>query len=579
MWWFILVPIGLLYLCYRLLYTKNKSGSGLPTIAVEEVVSESKPIKMVLKDSHLANAGTGMDPQAETEQLPVDPGPSAEPIPPYDPLLDLRDYRYPALDLLNPADEMADRLEDNTLEANKNRIVGLLLNYGIHLSKITANPGPGATMYEIVPAAGVRVARIKRLEEEMAMGLAASSVRIIAPIPGKAAIGIEVPKLGTRPASIRSVLAAEAFQHSPFDLPIVIGRKTDNVDITLDLASLPHLLIAGATGQGKSIELHSILLSLLYKKHPSELKLVLMDPQKVELGLYRIIERHFLAKVPGRKEAIVSDAKYSSETLTAVCVEMDNRYDLLHEAEVKDIGEYNLKFKMRLLDPRKGHQYLPFIVVAIEDFPDLPGSDGSAVEGATIRLAERGPRVGIHLIVSTSRLSTTSFPHHLINHFPARAVFKLGSREDSRAVLGEPGAERLLGNGDMLFQWEGVITRLQGALVESVEVVRVTDFIGHQRGYPEAYKLPEFISEQEIEGKDFDLAERDPLFEEAARLIVSHQLGSTALIQRKLLLGYNRAGRLMDQLEAAGVVGPGMGSKPRDVLIKSETELDHYLRL
>jgi S-DNA-T family DNA segregation ATPase FtsK/SpoIIIE len=577
MWLLILLPIGLLYLCYRLLYIKTKSSNGPPTTANGADAAGGEPTGTDPKGEHFSNANTKIDPPVETAPPPPDPAPPVEPLTPYDPTLDLRDYQYPPLDLLNETDDSAIIPDVATIEANKNLIVGLLKNYDIHLAKINAFPGPAVTLYEIVPAAGVRVARIKHLEEELTLGLAASSVRIIAPIPGKGAIGIEVPNGERRPVGIRSVLTSDTFQQSSFDLPIVIGRKTDHVDVIVDLVTLPYLLIAGATGQGKSIEMHTILTSLLYKKHPSELKLVLMDPQKVELGLYRTIEKHFLAVVPGQDEAIVSHGKYFGETLVALCVEMDNRYDLLHEAEAHDVKEYNGKFINRQLNPRKGHQYLPFIVVAIEDYSDLLGGDGPVVEGATIRLAERGARVGIHLILSTSRLSPASFPHHLIAHFPARAVFKLSSRDDSKTVLGEPGAERLLGSGDMLFEWEGLTTRLQGPWIGTSEVERVTDFIGRQRGYPQAYKLPEFIDETEIDGAGFDLADRDPLFEEAARLIVSSGLGSTALIQRKMLLGYNRAGRLMDQLEAAGVVGPGMGSKPRDVLIKSEMELEQYL--
>jgi DNA segregation ATPase FtsK/SpoIIIE, S-DNA-T family len=585
MWLLILLPIGLLYLCYRLLYTNANTRNGPPTATAEADAYEGESIETDAKDEIWSIANRTANPSDEVEPQPVEtepsrenPAPPVEPLPPYDPTLDLRDYRYPSLDLVNATDDRAGIPDHPTIEANKTLIVGLLKNYDIHLAKITAFPGPAVTLYEIVPAAGVRVSRIKHLEEEMTLGLASSSVRIIAPIPGKGAIGVEVPNGEQRPVGLRSVLASRAYQQSNFDLPIAIGRKTDSEEVIVDLAALPHLLIAGATGQGKSIEMHTILTSLLFKKHPSQLKLVLMDPQKVEMGLYGTIGKHFLAKVPGQEEAIVSHGKYFGGTLAALCVEMDNRYDLLHEAEAPGIKEYNDKFTRRLLDPRKGHQYLPFIVVAIEDFSDLLGLDGPAVEGSTMRLAERGSRVGIHLILSTSRLSPTSFPHRLIAHFPARAVFKLTSKEDSRAVLGEPGADRLLGNGDMLFQWEGLTTRLQGAWIDSSEVERVTGFIGRQSGYPQVYKLPEFVSEQEMESKDFDLADADPLFEEAARLIVSNGLGSTALIQRKMLLGYNRAGRLMDQLEAAGVVGPGMGSKPRDVLIKSVMELDRYLR-
>jgi len=578
MWLLILLPIGLLYLCYRLLFSRNKAAQPPSTIAVEWNASEGEPTEMDHKDKHLPTAISSIGPPAEADPRSEKSTPVVKDLFPYDPSLDLRDYQYPSLDLLNATDDHVKKPDDPTIEANKTLIVGLLKNYNIWLAKITASVGPAVTLYEIVPAAGVRVSRIKNLEDEMTLGLAASSVRIIAPIPGKRAIGIEVPNGERRPVGIRSLLTSEKFQHTPFDLPIAIGRKTDNEEVIVDLSALPHLLIAGATGQGKSIALHTILISLLYKKHPSQLKLVLMDPQKVELGLYRTVERHFLAKVPGQEEAVVSYGKYFSETLAALCVDLNNRYDLLHETQAQHIKEYNNKFTRRLLDPRKGHQYLPLIIVAIEDFPDLLGLDGPPVEQFTIQLAERGPRVGIHLILTTSRLSPSSLLHQLIPHFPARAVFKVTSREDSKTMLGEPGAERLLGSGDMLFQWEGVTTRLQGALIDSSEVERVTGFIGRQHGYSQAYTLPEFISEKEVAASEFNLSDRDPLFDEAARLVVIHQLGSTSLIQRKMKLGYNRAGFLMDQLEAAGIVGPDKGSQPRAVFIKSEMELDQLLR-
>jgi len=509
-------------------------------------------------------------PDSEESLLPAD-------LPDYEPTLDLRDYKYPGLELLEQHGSEKIVQDPSELETNKNQIINTLKNYDISISKISATVGPTVTLYEIVPAPGVRISRIKNLEDDIALSLAALGIRIIAPIPGKGTIGIEVPNVKKTVVSMRTLLSSEKFTHSPFSLPIAIGKRIDNENFIVDLTTMPHLLMAGATGQGKSVGLNAILVSLLYKKHPSQLKLVLVDPKKVELSIYRTIEKHFLAKLPGEEEAIITDTKKVVHTLNALCIEMDNRYDLLKEANVRNIKEYNEKFIKRRLNPQKGHQYLPFIVLVVDEFADLIMTAGKEVEMPIARLAQLARAVGIHLIIATQRPSVNIITGTIKANFPARIAFKVSSKIDSRTILDGGGADQLIGKGDMLIALGSEVTRLQCAFVDTPEVEAITQFIGKQRGYPEAYKLPEYVDEKEMEAKDFDLGDRDPLFDEAARLIVANQLGSTSLIQRKMKLGYNRAGRLMDQLEAAGVVGPGQGSKPRDVLIKTEMELDQYL--
>lgn len=519
----------------------------------------------------IRSAGPVLESGEEEEQL------LPENLPDYEPTLDLRDYKYPTLDLLEAHGSEKIVQDATELEANKNQIINTLKNYDISISKISATVGPTVTLYEIVPAAGVRISRIKNLEDDIALSLAALGIRIIAPIPGKGTIGIEVPNVKKTVVSMRTLLASDKFQHSNFNLPIAIGKKIDNENFIVDLSAMPHLLMAGATGQGKSVGLNAILVSLLYKKHPSQLKLVLVDPKKVELSIYRTIEKHFLAKLPGEEEAIITDTKKVIHTLNALCTLMDIRYDLLKEASARNIKEYNEKFVKRRLNPKKGHEYLPFIVLVIDEFADLIMTAGKEVEMPIARLAQLARAVGIHLIIATQRPSVNIITGTIKANFPARIGFKVSSKIDSRTILDAGGADQLIGKGDMLISNNGEITRLQCAFVDTPEVERITEFIGRQRGYPEAYKLPEYTDEKETEGKNFDLSDRDPLFEDAARLIVMNQLGSTSLIQRKMKLGYNRAGRLMDQLEAAGVVGPGMGSKPRDVLIRTEMELEQYL--
>jgi S-DNA-T family DNA segregation ATPase FtsK/SpoIIIE len=498
-------------------------------------------------------------------------------LPPYEPTLDLRDYKYPRIDLLEQHGSEKIVQDPAELEANKNQIINTLKNYDIHIQKISATVGPTVTLYEIVPAAGVRISRIKNLEDDIALSLAALGIRIIAPIPGRGTIGIEVPNHKKSVVSMRTLLASEKFTHNAHSLPIAIGKKIDNENFIVDLASMPHLLMAGATGQGKSVGLNAILVSLLYKKHPSQLKLVLIDPKKVELSVYRHIEKHFLAKLPGEEDAIITDTKKVINTLNALCIEMDNRYDLLKEAGARNIKEYNEKFTRRRLNPQKGHQYLPFIVLVVDEFADLIMTAGKEVEMPIARLAQLARAVGIHLIIATQRPSVNIITGTIKANFPARIAFKVSSKIDSRTILDAGGAEQLIGKGDMLISYNGEITRLQCAFVDTPEVEKIVDSIAAQRGYQQAFMLPEYVDEKEMESKDFDAADRDPLFEEAAKLIVQNQVGSTSLLQRRMKLGYNRAGRLMDQLEAAGVVGQNQGSKAREVLIKTEMELVEYL--
>ena len=496
---------------------------------------------------------------------------------PYDPILDLRDYKYPDLELLEAHGSEKIVQDATELESNKNQIINTLKNYDIHIQKISATVGPTVTLYEIIPAAGVRISRIKNLEDDIALSLAALGIRIIAPIPGKGTIGIEVPNAKKTIVSMRTLLSSEKFQKNNFSLPIAIGKKIDNENFIVDLASMPHLLMAGATGQGKSVGLNAILVSLLYKKHPSQLKFVLVDPKKVELSIYKTIEKHFLAKLPGEEDAIITDTKKVVHTLNALCIEMDNRYDLLKEAGCRNIREYNEKFIARKLNPEKGHQFLPFIVLVVDEFADLIMTAGKEVEMPIARLAQLARAVGVHLIIATQRPSVNIITGTIKANFPARIAFKVSSKIDSRTILDAGGAEQLIGKGDMLISYNGELVRLQCAFVDTPEVDKVVDFIGSQRGYAQAFMLPEYVDEKEMEGKDFDLNNKDSLFEDAARLIVASQSGSTSLLQRRMKLGYNRAGRLMDQLEAAGVVGPNQGSTVRDVLIKTDAELQQYL--
>ena len=513
----------------------------------------------------------------EIKNEDVIPADKLNAIKPYDPILDLRDYKYPSLDLLENHGSEKIVQDAAELENNKNQIISTLKNYDINIQRISATVGPTVTLYEIIPAAGVRISRIKNLEDDIALSLAALGIRIIAPIPGKGTIGIEVPNANKTIVSMRTLLDADKFKKNTYSLPIAIGKKINNENFIVDLASMPHLLMAGATGQGKSVGLNAILVSLLYSKHPSQLKFVLIDPKKVELSIYNKIEKHFLAKLPGEEDAIITDTKKVVHTLNAMCIEMDNRYDLLKEAGCRNIREYNEKFVSRKLNPEKGHQYLPFIVLVIDEFADLIMTAGKEVEMPIARLAQLARAIGIHLIIATQRPSVNIITGTIKANFPARIAFKVSSKIDSRTILDTGGAEQLIGKGDMLISYNGEIVRLQCAFVDTPEVDKIVDFIDKQRGYPQAFLLPEYVDEKEMENRDFDVNDKDPLFEDAARLIVGSQSGSTSLLQRRMKLGYNRAGRLMDQLEAAGIVGPNQGSKTRDVLLKTDAELQQYL--
>ncbi|WP_291401765.1 DNA translocase FtsK [Daejeonella sp.] len=496
----------------------------------------------------------------------------------YDPTLDLSSYKYPTLDLLENHGSNKIAVNAEELEANKNKIVETLNHYNIEIDKIKATIGPTVTLYEIIPAPGVRISKIKNLEDDIALSLAALGIRIIAPMPGKGTIGIEVPNQNPEMVSMRSVLATEKFQNTTMDLPIALGKTISNEVYIADLAKMPHLLVAGATGQGKSVGINAILVSLLYKKHPSQLKFVLVDPKKVELTLFRKIERHFLAKLPGEADAIITDTKKVITTLNSLCIEMDNRYDLLKNGHVRNLKEYNQKFISRKLNPNDGHRFLPFIVLIIDEFADLMMTAGKEVETPIARIAQLARAVGIHLVIATQRPSVNIITGTIKANFPARLAFRVLSKIDSRTILDSGGADQLIGRGDMLLSTGSDLIRIQCAFVDTPEVEKVSEFIGSQRGYPSAWMLPEYIDENgDSSAKEFDPSDRDPMFEEAARMIVMHQQGSTSLIQRKLKLGYNRAGRIIDQLEAAHIVGPFEGSKAREVLIPDEYSLEQFL--
>ena len=496
----------------------------------------------------------------------------------YDPTLDLASYKYPHLDLLENHGSNKISVNAEELEANKNKIVETLNHYNIEIDKIKATIGPTVTLYEIIPAPGVRISKIKNLEDDIALSLAALGIRIIAPMPGKGTIGIEVPNMHPEMVSMRSILATEKFQTTTMDLPIALGKTISNEVFIADLAKMPHLLVAGATGQGKSVGINAILVSLLYKKHPSQLKFVLVDPKKVELTLFNKIERHFLAKLPGEADAIITDTKKVINTLNSLCIEMDQRYDLLKDAQVRNLKEYNEKFIKRKLNPNNAHRFLPYIVLIVDEFADLMMTAGKEVETPIARLAQLARAVGIHLVLATQRPSVNIITGTIKANFPARIAFRVLSKIDSRTILDSGGADQLIGRGDMLLSTGNDLIRLQCAFVDTPEVDRISEFIGNQRGYPEAYQLPEYLDEASENAKlEFDASDRDSMFEDAARLIVMHQQGSTSLIQRKLKLGYNRAGRIIDQLEASGVVGPFEGSKAREVLIPDEYALEQFL--
>ncbi len=500
---------------------------------------------------------------------------------PYDPKADLSRYQYPSPDLLNEYSKSAKSVTPEELEANKNKIVRTLGHYNIAIAEIKATIGPTVTLYEIVPAPGVRISKIKGLENDIALSLAALGIRIIAPIPGKGTIGIEVPNQNPEIVPMQAIIKSAEFNDSKFDLPIGLGKTITNKSFVIDLAKMPHLLIAGATGQGKSVGLNAVLTSLLYKMHPSQLKLVLVDPKKVELPLYAKVEKHFLAKLPDADDAIITDNQKVIYTLNSLCIEMDNRYNLLKDAAVRNIKEYNQKFIDRRLNPEKGHRYLPYIVLVIDEFADLIMTAGREVETPIARLAQLARAIGIHLVIATQRPTTNVITGLIKANFPARIAFRVTSMIDSRTILDTTGAQHLIGKGDMLVSTGSDIVRVQCAFVDTPEVEKIVEFIGKQQGYPTAFHLPEYVPEN-AEGKDLsgiDMKSRDNMFEEIARFVVETQQGSTSMIQRKFNLGYNRAGRIMDQLEAAGVVGPQEGSKPRQVRIADTMALEQMLNM
>ena len=496
----------------------------------------------------------------------------------YDPRLDLSDYRFPTIELLSEPKDKGIIINEEELKENNDTIIKTLADYKIEISKIKATVGPTVTLYEIVPVAGTRIAKIKSLEDDIALSLAALGIRIIAPIPGKGTIGIEVPNKKPTTVYMRSMIMAQKFQNAEMELPIAFGKTISNETFVADLTKMPHLLMAGATGQGKSVGINVVLSSLLYKKHPAEVKFVLVDPKKVELSIFETIERHFLAKLPDSEEAIITDNKKVVNTLNSLCIEMDNRYELLKNAQVRNIKEYNAKFKARQLNPNEGHRFLPYIVLVVDEFADLIMTAGKEVELPIARLAQLARAIGIHLIIATQRPSTNVITGIIKANFPTRVAFKVSSKIDSKIILDGSGAEQLIGRGDMLYSQGNEPVRIQCAFVDTPEIKHITDFIGAQRAYPDAYLLPEYVgAEGESMDLDFDPSERDPMFREAAEVVVNAQQGSASLLQRKLKLGYNRAGRLIDQLEHAGVVGPFEGSKARQVLVQDITSLDHLL--
>ena len=544
------------------------------------MVNQGREIKLEVEKPVVTKAEPATGPLFTIEE-PVDTDKVAEQLVEehglYDPTLDLSTYTYPPLELLNEYDTGKAGVSQEELNQNKDRIVATLVNFKIGIQSIKATIGPTVTLYEIVPDAGIKISRIKNLEDDIALSLSALGIRIIAPIPGKGTIGIEVPNKNREMVSIRSVFSTQAFAKTDKELPVALGKTISNEVLVIDLAKMPHLLVAGATGQGKSVGLNVILTSLIYKRHPSQLKFVLVDPKKVEMSLYSKLERHYLAKLPNAEEAIITDTRKVVHTLNSMCIEMENRYEILKDAGARNLKEYNAKFVARKLNPKEGHRFLPYIVLVIDELADLMMTAGKEVETPIARLAQLARAIGIHLVVATQRPSVNVITGVIKANFPARLSFRVTSKVDSRTILDTGGADQLVGQGDMLLSSGSDIIRLQCPFVDTPEIEKVCDFIGSQRGYDSAYLLPEYEGDDEGGPADVDLSDRDALFEDAARLIVAHQQGSTSLIQRKLKLGYNRAGRLIDQLEAAGIVGPFEGSKAREVLIKDELSLEQLL--
>ncbi|MDP2335974.1 MAG: DNA translocase FtsK 4TM domain-containing protein [Bacteroidota bacterium] len=550
---------------------------------IENTLSQ-KDVEMSIEDQIFSNEPESGNPKIQEPELHVNkwiPEVGVDQNNPvlvdYDPTLDLSSYKYPTLDLLDDHASGNAEVSNEELISNKNKIVETLRHYKIEITKIRATIGPTITLYEIVPAPGIRIAKIKNLEDDIALSLSALGIRIIAPIPGRGTIGIEVPNQKPEIVSMRSIIGSKKFQESTAELPIAFGKTISNETFMVDLAKMPHILVAGATGQGKSVGLNAIITSLLYKKHPSQLKFVLIDPKKVELNLYSSLEKHFLAKMPDEEDAIITDIQKVKNTLNSVNIEMDTRYDLLKKAHVRNIIEYNTKFIGRRLNPEKGHRYLPYIVVVIDEFADLIMTAGKEIELPIARIAQLARAVGIHMIIATQRPSINIITGVIKANFPTRIAFKVASMIDSRTILDTPGANQLIGKGDMLVSNGSTMTRVQCAFVDTPEVERICEFIAEQRSYPTAFLLPDYEGEMESGAAAVDLRNRDEMFDDAARLIVSNQVGSTSMIQRKFSIGYNRAGRIMDQLEAAGIVGPSEGSKARQVLLQDEYSLEQLL--
>ena len=598
--------------------SSNDPSYNLEEFAVEEPVEEEEEL---LDDIHLKSNGSQFEINKEAlkptisssseinleptlKPLPMDILPKAEPVKEeafviekaveediiednlasrlvsdfglFDPTLDLSNYKYPTIDLLKEYSTGGITINQEELEENKNKIVETLRNYKIEIAQIKATVGPSVTLYEIVPEAGIRISKIKSLEDDIALSLSALGIRIIAPIPGKGTIGIEVPNKNPTMVSMKSVIGSAKFQEAEMELPIALGKTISNETFVVDLAKMPHLLMAGATGQGKSVGLNAVITSLLYKKHPAEIKFVMVDPKKVELTLFNKIERHYLAKLPDTDDAIITDNAKVVNTLNSLCVEMDNRYNLLKDAMVRNIKEYNEKFKSRKLNPENGHRFLPYIVLVVDEFADLIMTAGKEVEMPIARLAQLARAIGIHLIIATQRPSVNVITGLIKANFPARIAFRVSSKIDSRTILDTQGADQLIGRGDLLYSNGNDVVRVQCAFVDTPEVEKIVDFIGSQKAYATAYLLPEFVGEDGGLNLEMDISERDTLFREAAEVIVNAQQGSASLLQRKLKLGYNRAGRLIDQLEAAGIVGPFEGSKARSVNIQDMTGLDQF---
>ncbi len=550
--------------------TGNRGGE------VEMTVEAAEPEPAVPLEPAEAPHADDPEFQVETHEEEEYQGPELEP---YNPRLDLENYHFPTLDLMKHYDNAEPTIDMDEQNANKDKIVSTLRSFGIEISSIKATVGPTVTLYEITPEQGVRISKIRGLEDDIALSLSALGIRIIAPIPGKGTIGIEVPNSNPKIVSGQSIIGSKKFQESTYELPIALGKTITNEVFMVDLAKMPHVLVAGATGQGKSVGLNAIITSLLYKKHPAELKFVLVDPKKVEFSIYSVIEHHFLAKLPDEAEPIITDVTKVVQTLNSICVEMDTRYDLLKAAHVRNIKEYNEKFINRRLNPEKGHKYMPYIVVVIDEFGDLIMTAGKDVELPIARIAQLARAVGIHMIIATQRPTTNIITGTIKANFPARIAFRVSAMVDSRTILDRPGANQLIGRGDMLFLQGADPVRVQCAFIDTPEVAEITKFIARQQGYPTAFYLPEYVDENASGGDlgDVDLGRKDPLFDDAARLIVTHQQGSTSLIQRKFSIGYNRAGRLMDQLEKAGIVGPAQGSKPRDVYFTDIVSLEDFL--